>query len=255
MKPKTAPRKPGYVALERALSKLGIASRTEGRKQIIAGKVRVNGVVRSNPLFPVFPERAKIEMDGLSVGQAEWTTLFLYKPRGVVTTHSDEKGRKTVFSLLPDSEKSLHLNAVGRLDWATSGLLILTNDTRVSAWLTDPKNGVPRVYLVTVRGKVTSESLAKLARGIDESGEKLTADEVSLRKASKKESHLTVQLKEGKNREIRRMFEALGHEVTRLKRVSYGPLGLGELKPGESRQITVEFLKILFPGIPVRGNP
>jgi 23S rRNA pseudouridine2605 synthase len=242
--------KPGHVPLERALSKLGIASRTQARELILAGKVKVNGVVRKIPLFSVFPERAKIEVDGKSVTRAKPATYLLHKPRSVVTTRSDEKGRATVFSLL--REKDLHLNAVGRLDFATSGLLLLTNDTRFSDWLTDPKNEIPRVYVITVRGEVTEEKLRRLRAGIQSDGETLSANEIQLRKASGKESHLTVELREGKNREIRRMFLAVGHEVIRLKRVSYGKLELGELQPGEYRELSMEELRAAFPGAPIR---
>jgi 23S rRNA pseudouridine2605 synthase len=170
---------------------------------------------------------------------------LVHKPRGVVTTRSDEKGRPTVFSLIP--EPGLHLIAVGRLDWATSGLLLLTNDTRLSDRLTDPRGGIVRTYLVTVRGKVTEESLERLRQGLTDAGEKLQPEEILLRKASGRESHLTVRLTEGKNREIRRMFSALSHEVTRLKRVAYGALELGTLEPGKSREISRDELERAFP--------
>lgn len=241
--------KPGYVPLERALSKLGIASRTQARKQIVAGLVRVNGTIRKDPEFPVFPEHAKFEIDGLLTEKAERRSFLLHKPRGVITTRSDEKGRPTVFSLI--KEELAHLVAVGRLDWATSGLLILTNNTRLSAWLTEPSNEVQRVYLVSVRGNVTEEVLKRLQKGIKDNGELLEADEIILRKASGKESHLIVHLSEGKNREIRRMFDAVGHEVIRLKRVGYGKLELGELLPGEYRELSNAEMKAAFPGAPI----
>ena len=239
--------KPGYVPLERALSKLGIASRTVSRRWILDGKVKVNGVLRQDPLFPVAPERAKIEIEDKPVAKAAHRTFLLHKPRGVVTTRSDEKGRPTVFSLIP--EPGLHLIAAGRLDWATSGLLLLTNDTRLADWLTDPRSAVCRTYLVTVRGKVTEERLERLRRGLLDAGEKLQPEEIILRKASGKESHLTVRLAEGKNREIRRMFAALSHEVTRLKRVAYGPLELGELGAGHFRELSRVELEGAFPGL------
>jgi 23S rRNA pseudouridine2605 synthase len=272
--------KPGHVALERALSKLGFASRTRGRELILAGKVSVNGVVRRDPLFPIIPERARIEVEGKRI-EGEATRIFiLHKPRGVVTTHSDEKGRKTVFDLFNDAfkrgsggggdvrgcgvggkraedgaqpqvrNKIRHLSAVGRLDWATSGLLILTNDTRLSDWLTDPRNQVPRTYLVTVRGEMTEEKLARLRQGVRSRGELLRADQITLRKASGRESHLVVELSEGKNREIRRLFESIGHEVTRLKRISYGSFELGDLEAGEFREISVAEFAQAFPKAP-----
>ncbi len=237
--------KPGYVPLERALSKLGIASRAVSRQWILDGKVKVNGVLRKDPLFPVSPERSKIEVEEKPVVKVAHRTFLLHKPRGVVTTRSDEKGRPTVFSLIP--EPGLYLIAVGRLDWATSGLLLLTNDTRLADWLTDPGSGVCRTYLVTVRGKVTEEKLELLRRGLLDAGEKLQLEAIILRKASGKESHLTVQLTEGKNREIRRMFSALSHEVTRLKRVAYGALELGELEPEKFRELSWLELERAFP--------
>ncbi|MCM2277243.1 MAG: rRNA pseudouridine synthase [Oligoflexia bacterium] len=244
--------KPGQVALERALSKLGIASRTRAREWIQAGRVRVNGIVRRDPAFGVVPERAKIELDGETARPAERRIFLLHKPRGVVTTHSDEKGRPTVFSLL--EKEGVHLIAVGRLDFATTGLLLLTNDTRLAAWLTEPSSGIPRTYLVTVRGEVSETGLARLRAGIADRGEALRAESVILRKASKKESHLTVILAEGKNREVRRMFQALSHEVTRLKRVAYGPLELGSLAPGEYRELSAGELAEAFPEYSLRGG-
>jgi 23S rRNA pseudouridine2605 synthase len=141
------------------------------------------------------------------------------------------------------------LIAVGRLDWATSGLLLLTNDTRLANWLTDPGSAVCRTYLVTVRGKVTEESLERLRKGLLDAGEKLQPEEIILRKASGRESHLTVRLAEGKNREIRRMFSAISHEVTRLKRVAFGALELGELEPEKYRELTRGELERAFPGV------
>jgi len=242
--------KRGKVALERALSKLGIASRSQTREWILTGRIKVNKVVRRTPEFLVIPERDRLELDGQRIQQAGFKTILLHKPRGVVTTRSDEKGRPTVFSLLKAEDRYLH--AVGRLDMATSGLLLLTNDTQLSNWLTDPANGVLRTYLVTVEGRVTEENVRQLKTGLKDKGELLRVEEVSLRKTSGRESHLTVVLTEGKNREIRRMFKAIGHEVTRLKRVSLGGLTLGSLKPGEYRELSFNEIKKAFPRAPTR---
>jgi 23S rRNA pseudouridine2605 synthase len=242
--------KPGHVALERALSKLGLASRTRARAMILEGKVSVNGVVKRDPLFAVVPEKARIEIAGERVERADRRTFLLHKTKGTVTTHSDEKGRPTVFGLV--AELGLHLIAVGRLDAATTGLLLLTNDTRLAAWLTDPRNGLKRTYLVTVRGLIDDARLALLRAGITDAGETLHAEAVVLRKASGRESHLTVTLTEGKNREIRRMFAAVGNEVTRLKRVAYGGIDLGDLAPGKWRELSSGELTQAFPGLPSR---
>lgn len=239
------------VPLERALSKRGFASRTQARKLILAGEVRVNGTIRRDPLYPVNAEKAKIEVGSQAVVAAAPRTFILNKPRGVVTTRADEKGRPTVFSLIHEGD--VHLIAVGRLDFATTGLLLITNDTKLAAWLTDPVNEVIRTYIVTVRGKVTEAKLDVLRKGLRDPavGETLEAHEILLRKSSSKESHLTVQLTEGRNREIRRMFAAIGHEVTRLKRVAYGPLEMDELAPGKYRELTHEELRAAFPDAPL----
>lgn len=246
----SARRPPGTVSLERALSKLGIASRTEARRWIEAGRIRVDGRLATDPLAPVAPERARIEVDGQPAGRAAPVTILLHKPRGVVTTRSDPEGRPTVYSCLEGLDA--YVAPVGRLDAATSGLLLLTNDTRLADWLTDPANGVPRVYLATVEGELSDATARRLEEGIEDRGEHLAARSVQIRKRSKRETHLVIELTEGKNREIRRMLAAVRHEVTRLKRVSIGKLELGDLEPGRWREVSAEELRAAFPGAAVR---
>jgi 23S rRNA pseudouridine2605 synthase len=243
-------RRPGHVSLERALSKLGLASRSEAREMIRGGRVTVDGRTETDPLLDVVPERIRVEIDGRSTSRTEPLTVLLHKPRGVVTTRSDPEGRPTVYGCLEGLDA--HVIPVGRLDAATSGLILLTNDTRFADWVTDPRNGVPRVYLVTVRGELSDDTARRLEEGIEESGERLAASRAAVRKRSKRETHLVVELTEGKNREIRRMLAAAGHEVTRLRRVSFGGLELGELAPGKWRAIPVDELRGAFPGAPVR---
>ena len=247
---KLPPQRLGKVPLERALSKLGVASRTVARGLILAGKVTVGGEVVRDPLFALTPEKERLTVDGVRVGAQAWRTILLHKPRGVVTTRSDEKGRRTVFDLLGPAPG--HLAPVGRLDFATSGLLLLTNDTQLANWLTDPASSVTRIYLVSVRGEVSDGTAAKLTAGVQDEGELLQAQAVEVRKRSRRESHLVVQLTEGKNREIRRMLDGAGHEVLKLKRVSYGPLELGELAPGAFREVSREEIAKAFPGAPLR---
>ncbi len=232
----------GKVPLERALSKLGAASRSQTRDWVLKGRLQVNGRTVRDPMFMVSPEKDRFAVDGKPVQADGWLAIMLNKPKAVVTTRSDEKGRRTVFDLLPPELRNLH--PVGRLDMATTGLLILTNDTRLSSYLTDPANGVLRVYVVTVAGEVTDAELAASAAGIMDDGELLKPAGITLRKASGRESHLTVLLNEGKNREIRRFFAALGHEVTSLKRVSFGGLELGALELGQYRRLTREELHL-----------
>jgi pseudouridine synthase len=188
----------------------------------------------------VVPERAAIAIDGQRRAPVARRVIAFHKPRGVVTTRRDPQGRPTVFDRL--GEAAAGLQAVGRLDLASTGLLLLTNDTRIAHALTDPARAVLRRYVVTVRGRVSADTAATLARGIDVpvSGghqERLTPAGVIVRKASTRETHLLVTLTEGRNREIRRMFEALGHEVTRVHRIEFGDVTLGDLQPGQWREV------------------
>jgi 23S rRNA pseudouridine2605 synthase len=243
----------GKVPLERALSKLGAASRSQTRDWILKGRLQVNGRTVRDTMLMVSPEKDRFTVDGKPMRADGWMAVMLNKPRAVVTTASDEKGRRTVFDLLPSELRTLH--PVGRLDMATTGLLILTNDTRLSSYLTDPANAVPRTYVVTVSGELTEAELARARAGVMDGGELLKPSAVVLRKASGRESHLTVELTEGKNRELRRLFEALGHEVTALKRVAFGPLQLGALEPGQFRRLTREELRIKEPAAPAAKKP
>ena len=227
----------GRVALARALSKLGAASRAEAQRLIRDGRVTVNGAVIDNPLAPVVPERASIAIDGVPVRRTVWRTIAFHKPRGVVTTRRDPEGRRTVFDLLGDAGRGVV--TVGRLDLASTGLLLLTSDTRLANWLTDPANAIVRRYAVTVRGAVSDDERGRLEGGVAD----LRARTVKIRKRSQRETHLLVELDEGKNREIRRLFSAVGHEVTSLKRVAFGPIELGSLQPGEFREVTRDELR------------
>lgn len=213
------------VPLNRALSKLGILSRAQATGAIRAGRVRVDGHLVTDPATPVVPERVRITVDGERRSRVAWRTILFYKPRGVVTTRHDPEGRKTIYDVIGPAAQGLI--AVGRLDLATTGLLILTSDTRLAHRITDPANAIPRVYVVTVRGRVTD----------DEAGA-LDAASVIVRKVSARETHLVVELQRGRNREVRKLFESIGHEVTALKRVRFGGLELGKLTPGEWRTLT-----------------
>jgi 23S rRNA pseudouridine2605 synthase len=239
------------VSVARALSKLGILSRTQATEAIAAGRVRIDGRVVTDPSLRIVPERVRIEVDGRPATRtASWRAIILNKPRGVVTTRRDPEGRRTVFDVL--GHAGAGLVAVGRLDLATTGLLLLTSDTQLANWIADPANAVPRVYVATVRGRIRDDDLDALTRGVVDRGETLAAHAVTILKSSNRESHVRLELREGKNREIRRLFKALGHEVTRLKRISLGGLGLGDLAAGEWRELTRSDLRRAFPGAAVR---
>jgi 23S rRNA pseudouridine2605 synthase len=245
-------RRPGHVPLNRALSKLAVASRAEATRLILAGRVTLNGTIVRDPATLVVPERAALAVDGRPAARSPWRLILLNKPRGVVTTRRDPHGRPTVFDLVEGVEG--HLVAVGRLDFATSGLLLLTTDTRLADWLTDPKNQVPRVYTVTVRGEMGDDAAASLTEGVEVDGEPMSADEAVVRKRSRRETHLVVRLHEGRNREVRRLFEAVGHEVTSLRRVAFGGLELGTLQPGRWREVGREELERANPTLRKAGN-
>ena len=228
------------VPLERALSKLGLASRAESRALLLAGRVRVNGRIIRDPLKPVIPETLRLTIDDAPADRPDPVLIAFHKPRGVVTTRHDPDSRLTVYDFLKDVRA--HVIPVGRLDLASTGLLLFTNDTRLADWLTDPANRFVRRYLVTVRGEVDDDAVKRLVRGIHDRGERLMANHVAIRKRSGRETHLVVELVEGRNREIRRMFRSLDHEVTRLKRVAFAGIELGELAPGQWRYLSADDL-------------
>jgi len=168
--------------------------------------------------------------------------VLFHKPRGTLVTRRDPEGRRTVFDVLGPAGRGLV--AVGRLDMASTGLLILTDDTHLANRLTDPGEQVPRRYVVTVRGRLTPEKARRIEAGFDAPGsrrgdrtEHLSASSVHIRKASGRETHLIVELLEGKNRELRRLFTAVGHEPTRIHRISFGTYELGTLQPGQWREL------------------
>ena len=226
------------LTLDRLLSKLGVASRGSSLEWILAGRVRINGRVERDPATWILWPKDAVSIDGCPVEDSVKRFFLFHKPKGVITTHSDDKGRKTIFDLLPANLGYLH--AVGRLDQATSGLLLLTNDSTLSSYLTDPANKVMRTYLVSVRGKFTEMQVTEAIAGVLDAGERLKCHSVKIQKSSGRESHMEVILTQGKNREIRRLFKALGHEVTRLRRIQYGPFKLEDLPSGVWREIPIE---------------
>jgi 23S rRNA pseudouridine2605 synthase len=229
------------VQLHRALSKLGWCSRTEARDRIRAGEVRVDGRVVTDPLTWVDLARQRArrtEAPAAPIVPAEPITLALHKPRGVVTTHRDERGRPTVLDLLPAGLP--YVFPVGRLDAGSEGLLILTNDAALAVRRTDPACHVPKTYRVTVAGLPTEETLQALRDGVELPDGKTRPAGVRLLRAGGRKSVLEVVLTEGRNRQLRRMAATVGHKVRRPVRVAVGGLEPGELAPGECRKLGAE---------------
>jgi 23S rRNA pseudouridine2605 synthase len=227
------------VGLARALSKLGFCSRAQAAQLIRKGKVRVNGAIRRDPETPVHPGKDRIEIDGQRIAASEKIYLALHKPRGIVTTASDEKGRDTVYSLL--SADLPWVAPVGRLDKASEGLLLLTNDSEWAARVTAPETHLDKTYHVQMGGIADAALLEALKNGIrTEEGETLRVKAASLLRQGERNSWLEILLDEGRNRHIRRMLEALGIEVLRLIRVAVGPLALGDLPKAAVRRVTAE---------------
>jgi 23S rRNA pseudouridine2605 synthase len=228
-----------HIGLARALSKLGFCSRSQAFQLIREGKVRLNGSVTKNPESPVRLGKDHIQIEGKQLTAAEKVHLVLNKPRGTVTTAADEKGRDSVYSLLPSDLP--WIAPVGRLDQASEGLLLFTNDSEWAARITDPASHLDKTYHVQI-GRVANEKLLEsLQNGVEaENGKQLKAKSAKLLRAGEKNSWVEIVLDEGKNRQIRRMLEACGIEVLRLIRVAIGPLQLGDLPKAAHRLLRPE---------------
>jgi pseudouridine synthase len=225
------------MTLDRVLSRFGLASRTEARGAIEAGRLKVNGRVVRDPDRWVDPERDVVHLDGQRLRRARKLYLLLYKPRGVITSHGDREGRKTVYDLLGDERR--WLSPVGRLDRDTTGLLLMTNDTDFLEFITDPASRVPKTYLVKANGIVPDETFGRMCEGIEmKRGDRARPERVRRLHDRGKYSWLEVVLTEGKNREVRRMFEAVGFKVLKLVRTRIGPLTLEGLEIGRWRELT-----------------
>ncbi|KJZ19699.1 pseudouridine synthase [Loktanella sp. S4079] len=221
--------------IAKILSRAGVASRREAERMIADGRVTVNGKTIDSPALNV-TARDKITVDGTLVGEPEPPRLWLYhKPTGLVTTERDEKDRPTVFASLP--EDMPRVMSVGRLDLNSEGLMLLTNDGGVKRKLELPSTGWLRRYRVRINGSVSEAKLDQLRAGIEVDGVKYQPMIVTFDRQQGANAWLTVSIREGKNREIRRTMEAIGVTVNRLIRVSYGPFQLGELKAGEVEEV------------------
>ena len=237
------------IRLQKVLSAAGVASRRAAEKLIVDGRVTLNGVTVRRLGVCADPQSDDIRVDGRRVARpGPRRYLLVHKPRGVVTTRRDPQRRKTVIDLVP--RLSEYVYPVGRLDYDSEGLLLLTNDGEMASLLTHPSHGVSRVYEATVRGCPTDQQLRRIARGMRLDGRRTVPAEV--RRISRPRTSLNtdrayiqIVLREGRNRQVRRMFESIGHPVVRLIRTSIGPLRLRGLKSGQSRDLSKEELNAL----------
>jgi 23S rRNA pseudouridine2605 synthase len=238
------------IGLARALSKLGYCSRSHAAELIRCGRVSLNGKTRRDPETPVSGSHDQITVDGKVVEPQSKIYLMLNKPRGLVTTAADEKDRRTVYNLIGDRHASTAdapwVAPVGRLDKASEGLLLLTNDSEWGAGIAAPETHLDKTYHVQVGTVADDEFVQALLRGVKaKDGEELRARQARRLRAGHKNCWLEIVLDEGKNRQIRRMMEAMGIEVLRLVRVAIGPLQLGDLAKGEYRDLTAEEKQML----------
>ncbi|MBS1952921.1 MAG: rRNA pseudouridine synthase [Cyanobacteria bacterium SZAS-4] len=233
--------------LNRAIAATGFCSRRRADELIAGGKVMVNGNVVSDFNFAVDLSTDKLIVDGHVLKAKQLDYVVIYKPKGVVTTCSDEMGRESILELLP--RNLAHLKPVGRLDMDSEGLIILTNDGDLAQSLAHPSQHVFKRYEALVEGNITDAALKQLAKGIRlEDGFTLPA-ETTLINRSEDESIFEIAIREGRNRQIRRMCAKLGYPIIRLVRVAIGGLQLGEMEPGEWRHLTVREIKALKSGL------
>jgi 23S rRNA pseudouridine2605 synthase len=225
------------TGLARAMSKLGFCSRSNAARQIKSGAVRVNGTIVRNPQYWVELERDRITVSGQSLERARHIFVMVNKPRGLITTASDEKERETVFQCFEGAELPF-LSPVGRLDQASEGLLLFTNDTKWASRITDPAQHLDKVYHVQIAALADDKLVKSMTAGVLVDGTRLQARRVAVLRRGGKNSWIEIVLDEGKNRHIRRLLEGMGTEVLRLVRVAIGPLPLGDLAKGQWRHLT-----------------
>jgi 23S rRNA pseudouridine2605 synthase len=224
------------MTLDRVLSRFGLASRTAARQAILAGRLKVNGKVVRDPDIWVRPGEATLHFDGQRLKPARKSYLLFYKPKGIITSHGDPGERETVYEYLKEIGK--WVAPVGRLDKDTSGLLLLTNDTEFADHVSSPQSKVLKTYLVKTSGILSEETISRLNAGVEMKRGDI-ASPVSVRRLEDRGKYtwLEVVLAEGKNREVRRMIEAVGFKVLKLVRTGLGPLTLAGLEVGKWREL------------------
>jgi pseudouridine synthase len=229
--------------LDRVLSNAGLGSRTDARKWIGAGRVAVNGKVIGTPDHWVDLERDRVTLDGKPVGRADKIYVLLYKPTGYLTTYRDPEGRPTVYDLLHDVDS--WIAPVGRLDLETSGLLLLTNDNAFADLIMSPEYKVPKTYLVKTSSLLGPEALEQLRRGVQLSDGPTQPSIVTHVRDSASSTFIEITIAEGRNRQVRRMIEAVGSRVRKLVRIAIGPLRIGTLEIGKWRYLSNSELQAL----------
>lgn len=232
------------VRLQKFLAEAGVASRRASEQIILAGRVAINGQKVSELGAKVDPAQDRVAVDGKEVRAKRKLYVALNKPRGLVCSRRDEFERPTIYELLPKEWR--HLHSVGRLDYHSEGLIFLANDGEFSLRLTHPRYGVRKKYLATIAGRVDKETLGRLTQGLWDEGERVRAEKARLVSAGQAQSVVELELAEGKNREVRRLFETLGRVVKRLQRIQIGKVKLGELRPGKWRTLTETEIKSLL---------
>ncbi|WP_114238308.1 pseudouridine synthase [Dyella sp. C9] len=238
-----APQAPRH-GLARVLSKLGVCSRSQAEKAIREGRVSVDGKVVLDPERPADAQRQRILLDNAPVSESRRVYIAINKPRGIVVSAADERGRDTVYDLLRDAGLPW-LGPVGRLDKASEGLLLLSNDSVWASRLTEPRHHVDKTYHVQINAIPDQALLDALLDGVVEQGERLAALRATLLRQGEKNAWLEIVLDEGRNRHIRRLLEAHGIDVLRLIRVAIGPLALGDLAKGQWRHLSAEEVQAL----------
>nr|MBP3259140.1 rRNA pseudouridine synthase [Bacilli bacterium] len=230
--------------LQKAISESGYTSRRKAEELIRNGKVLVNGKLITEMGYQVSGNDT-ITVEGTTINREEKEYILLYKPRGVVTTTSDEKKRKTVLDLI-DTKKRIY--PVGRLDYDTTGVLLLTNDGELTNLLIHPSNDVEKVYVAKVEGILSKDDIIKLSKGVIVDGKKTAKAVVKVEKVDKKNnvSYIKLIIHEGRNHQVKKMFESLGYTVIKLKRENFAFLNLNGLKSGEYRYLSTHEVKMLY---------
>ena len=236
--------------LERVLSKAGVGSRTQARSWIHARQVQVNGQVVENPDHWVDLDRDRVLLDGKPLTKRKQLYILLYKPTGYITTFKDPEGRPTVYDLIPDIDQ--FISPVGRLDLDTSGLLIMTNDTQFAERLTNPDRKISKTYLLKCSTLLSDDAINQLRHGVELSDGPTRPAEVTRVRDSGKYTHLEIVITEGRNRQVRRMIEAVDSKVLKLVRIRIGNVTFGDLKIGHWRELQPDELADLATSTPTR---